>query len=146
MQNYRRSVYLDEETYKSIDALAAKQHIKPAVLMRQLIEKGLSLEKTKDDVDFIRKQIREELDDVMLSYMERLIKLQVKTGTMSVAAAMASTRLLSKVQMASGLTYHEMLEDIKKDAAGYIQVKIEMMDYAIHRMEEEHGAYTDLDD
>jgi AraC-like DNA-binding protein len=136
---------MSDETYKEIEALAAKQHIKPAVLMRQLIEKGLSLEKTKDDVDFIRKQIREELDDVMLSYMERLIKLQVKMGTMSVAAAMASTRLLSKVQMASGLTYHELLEDIKKDAAGYIQVKTEMMDYAIHRMEEEHGAYTDLE-
>lgn len=146
MTNYRRSVYLDEETYRVIDDLAAKRHIKPAALMRELIQKGLSIEKTKEDIDFIRGQIREELEQQLDSYMNRIIRLQVKTGTMTVAGAMASTRLLSKVQMGSGLTYHDMLDDIKKEAGAYLRVKEEKMDYAIHRMEEKHGSHTDLDE
>lgn len=145
MQNYRRSVYLDEKTYEIIDSLAAKKHIKPAALMRELIEKGLSIEKTKDDMDFIRMQIRKELQDVMEPYMNRIIKLEVKIGTMSVLSAMAGARMLSKINFKSGLTYHEVLEDTKKEAAAYLRVKEERMDYTLHRMETQHGEYEDLD-
>lgn len=146
MQNYRRSVYLDEKTYEVIDSLAAKKHIKPAALMRELIEKGLSIEKTKDDMDFIRMQIRKELQDVMEPYMNRIIKLEVKIGTMSVLSAMAGARMLSKVNFKSGLTYHEVLEDVKKEAAAYLRVKEERMDYTLHRMETQHRDYEDLDE
>ena len=146
MQNYRRSVYLDEKTYEVIDSLAAKKHIKPAALMRELIEKGLSIEKTKDDMDFIRMQIRKELQDVMEPYMNRIIKLEVKIGTMSVMSAMAGARMLSKVNFKSGLTYHEVLEDVKKEAAAYLRVKEERMDYTLHRMETQHRDYEDLDE
>lgn len=146
MQNYRRSVYLDEKTYEAIDSLAAKKHIKPAALMRELIEKGLSIEKTKEDMDFIRLQIRKELEDTLEPYMNRIIKLEVKIGTMSVLSAMAGARLLSKINFKSGLTYHEVLEDTKKDAAAYLRVKEERMDYTLHRMETPHGDYTDLEE
>lgn len=145
MQNYRRSVYLDEKTYEELDSLAAKKHIKPAVLMRELIEKGLRIEKTKEDMDFIRMQIRNELDSTMEPYLNRIIKLQIKIGTMSVLSAMAGARLLSKVNFKSGLTYHEVLEDAKREAAAYLRVKEERMDYVQHRMETEHGDYEDLD-
>lgn len=146
MQNYRRSVYLDEKTYEAIDSLAAKRHIKPAALMRELIEKGLSIEKTKEDMDFIRSQLRKELEDVLEPYMTRIIKLNVKIGTMSVLSAMAGARLLSKINFKSGLTYHEVLEDTKKEAAAYLRVKEERMDYTLHRMETQHGDYEDLDE
>ena len=146
MQNYRRSVYLDEKTYEAIDSLAAKRHIKPAALMRELIEKGLSIEKTKEDMDFIRSQLRKELEDVLEPYMTRIIKLNVKIGTMSVLSAMAGARMLSKINFKSGLTYHEVLEDTKKEAAAYLRVKEERMDYTLHRMETQHGDYEDLDE
>lgn len=145
LQNYRRSIRLDDETYQMIETLAAKKHIKPAALMRELIEKGLSIEKTKEDMDFIRIQIRKELQDVMEPYMNRIIKLEVKIGTMSVLSAMAGARMLSKVNFKSGLTYHEVLEDVKKEAAAYLRVKEERMDYTLHRMETPHGEYEDLD-
>ena len=145
MQNYRRSVYLDENTYEIIDSLAAKKHIKPAALMRELIEKGLMIEKTKDDVDFIKMQIRKELQEVLDPYINRIIKLNIKIGTMSVMSAMAGARMLSKINFKSGLTYHEVLEDTKKEAAAYLRVKEERMDYTLHRMETQHGEYEDLD-
>lgn len=145
MQNYRRSVYLDEKTYEIIDSLAAKKHIKPAALMRELIEKGLMIEKTKDDVDFMKMQIRKELQEVLDPYINRIIKLNIKIGTMSVMSAMAGARMLSKINFKSGLTYHEVLEDTKKEAAAYLRVKEERMDYTLHRMETQHGEYEDLD-
>ena len=109
--------------------------------MRELIEKGLSIEKTKEDMDFIRSQLRKELEDVLEPYMTRIIKLNVKIGTMSVLSAMAGARLLSKINFKSGLTYHEVLEDTKKEAAAYLRVKEERMDYTLHRMETQHGDY-----
>lgn len=117
-----------------------------SALMRELIEKGLSIEKTKEDMDFIRLQIRKELEDTLEPYMNRIIKLEVKIGTMSVLSAMAGARLLSKINFKSGLTYHEVLEDTKKDAAAYLRVKEERMDYTLHRMETPHGDYTDLEE
>lgn len=144
--NSKRSLRLSDSVYSEIEALAAKRNIKPSALMRELIEKGLSIEKTKDDMDFIRMQIRSELQDVLDPYINRIIKLEVKIGTMSVLSAMAGARLLSKINFKSGLTYHEVLEDTKKEAAAYLRVKEERMDYTLHRMETQHGDYEDLDE
>ena len=146
MQNYRRSVYLEQQTFDEIDRLAAKKHIKSAALMRDLIERGLSVEKTKEDMDFIRMQIRQEIQEVMEPYLNRMIKLEVKIGTMSVVSAMAGARLLSKVNFKAGQTYHEVLEDMKKEAAAYLRVKEERMDYSLHRMTTPHGDYEDLEE
>ena len=146
MANHKRSITLSDEVYKTIEELAAKKHIKPSVFMRELIEKGLMIEKTKDDVDFIRTQIRNELQEVLDPYINRIIKLEIKIGTMSVLSAMAGARMLSKINFKSGLTYHEVLEDTKKEAAAYLRVKEERMDYTLHRMETQHGDYEDSDE
>ena len=145
MANHKRSITLSDEVYKTIEELAAKRNIKPSALMRELIEKGLSIEKTKEDMDFIRSQLRKELEDVLEPYMTRIIKLNVKIGTMSVLSAMAGARMLSKINFKSGLTYHEVLEDTKKEAAAYLRVKEERMDYTLHRMETQHGDYEDIE-
>ena len=145
MANHKRSITLSDEVYKMIEELAAKRNIKPSALMRELIEKGLSIEKTKEDMDFIRSQMRKELEDVLEPYMTRIIKLNVKIGTMSVLSAMAGARMLSKINFKSGLTYHEVLEDTKKEAAAYLRVKEERMDYTLHRMETQHGDYEDIE-
>ena len=143
--NSKRSLRLSDSVYTEIEALAAKRHIKPSALMRDLIERGLSIEKTKEDMDFIRMQIRQEIQEVMEPYLNRMIKLEIKIGTMSVVSAMAGARLLSKVNFKTGQTYHEVLEDVKKEAAAYLRVKEERMDYSLHRMTTPHGDYEDLE-
>lgn len=49
----------------SLISLSIKLHIPTSELIRRYVEQGISVDKNKDDIDFIRKQIREELNSVM---------------------------------------------------------------------------------
>ena len=54
-----------------------------------------------------------------------------------------SDEKLSRIKMEH--TAVEVLEDVKKEAAAYLRVKEERMDYSLHRMTTPHGDYEDLE-
>ena len=90
----RRSVYISKNTMDQIEKVAHSEGVKASEVMRGYIEKGLSIDGYKQDVDFIASIIRQELtaiyhiDDikkVVEAQTNRLAKMLMKSGKLSSA-------------------------------------------------------------
>ena len=69
----------------ALTALAAQKNCTRSELIRQFLKQGLSLEGTKDSIDFIRENIHDEIELICQPQFERLAKLIAKIGYQSVA-------------------------------------------------------------
>ena len=82
----RLTVRMSETTYKLLQKLSIKDEKTLSVYVRDLIEKQLSIEKTKEDEDLIRSYIRLELEPILERYINRLIKISVKGSATSASS------------------------------------------------------------
>ncbi len=94
-KNQKRSISFPIDTLKTLDTLAAKKHTSTSDLVRQYVDKGLSVEGYREDVDFIAGIIRQELTAIYnLSDIKaiveqqttRIVKMLMKTGKLDAAA------------------------------------------------------------
>lgn len=60
----KRSINFTAETLEALDKLAARNHTTTSELVRGYVEKGLSIEGSREDIDFIARIIRQELTAV----------------------------------------------------------------------------------
>jgi len=137
--NIKRSVSFAPETLRQLDIVATKQGIATSELIRRFIDQGMTVEKSKDDIDFVRRQIREEIEMAFEKRMERMIKLQVKIGIMSYTSAYFNALIggtLAKTAQAKGFNsnYHKMLEDAKKAGAAAMGARSEAVDELFRQM------------
>lgn len=121
----RISFTLTEEMKSEIDSISAKKHISASELVRSYVDRGMHIEKNKDDIDFIRKQIREELHSVMDGYMNRIIKQIARIGIMTVTDCFFTSKLLYVLvkRYQDKVDYDVMYNDAKKRAAAYLSVR-----------------------
>lgn len=118
--------------YESLKALSAKTHKPMSEIIREYIINGMSIDKNKDDIDFIRKQIREELNSVMDGYMNRLIKLLIRIGTMTITMCFFTSKLLYVLmkKYKDTVDYDTMFNESKKKSATFLGIKDESIDDA----------------
>lgn len=97
---------------------------------REQIVNSMMVDKNKDDIDFIRKQIREELKSVLDSYSNRIIKLLIKIGTMTVSMCYFTSKLLYVLVSyhKDRINYDEMFEEAKRKAGAFLGIKDQSID------------------
>jgi len=128
------SVKLKQSEYAALEKLAAKTGASMAHHARGFISQGMSIEKSKDDIDFIRRQIREEIQAELKSPMERIIKLLIKVGMMAVTMCFFNRDMLYHYLKNHGdVDKDAMMEKSKKIAIGYMRAGGEMVDDAFNR-------------
>jgi predicted DNA-binding protein len=81
-KSVKRSINFSPETLKALDTLAAKNSTTTSELVRQYVEKGLSIEGYSQDIDFIARIVRQEL---MAVYHLEDIKAVVEQKTNRIA-------------------------------------------------------------
>ena len=103
-KSLKRSINFSCEMLKTLDTLAARNHTTTSELVRGYVEKGLSVDGYREDVDFITGMIRQELTavyhiedikEVVEQQTNRIAKMHMKSGKI----AAASFYLLIKVLM-----------------------------------------------
>lgn len=105
-KSVKRSINFMPDTLKALDKLAAQSHTTTSELVRQYVEKGLSIDGYKEDVDFIAGIIRQEfmavyhIEDikaVMEQQTNRLAKMLMKSGKIDAAAFFLLVKVLMNV-------------------------------------------------
>lgn len=87
MQSLKRiDVKFDDNTYNTLETLAASRHTTKSALIRKLISIGLEKELAKESIDFVREQIHDEIKDTCFPQFERMAKLIAKIGYQSVSS------------------------------------------------------------
>jgi uncharacterized protein (DUF2164 family) len=114
---------LPQSDYDALQKLAAAQNRAISEVAREFIAQGLAGEIGKNNVDFIRRQIREELTAIMDSKMNRLISLLVKIGIPAMMLCDFVSRMLYLVYYRKDQreSFRRYYDQAKKNALGYMK-------------------------
>jgi hypothetical protein len=126
-----------EKTKSELETIAAKRHISTSELIRDYIDKGMNTDKTASDIDFIRKQIREELDILIKPQTNRLAKLLMRIGMMTISFCYFNSKLVHMfVPIRDRTSYEELMAECKHNAAAYLNMRDASLDAAFREFDE----------
>ena len=126
----KRSINFTTETLETLDKLAAKKHTTTSELVRGYVEKGLSIEGSREDIDFIARIIRQEItavyhvDEIRAIAdhgTERLAKMLMKIGKIN--GAVFFLLLMNLANEGSEDDFDQMLSQAVKLGVDYMQKK-----------------------
>jgi hypothetical protein len=127
----KRSVDLSPKTYEALRKIAAAQGKPVSELIRAYIAEGMSADKAAQDIDFIRKQIREELDIMLKPQINRLAKLLMRIGMMTVSFCYFNSKLVHMLAPLNGrVSCDELMSECKRSAAAYLSMRDAALDDA----------------
>jgi len=138
--NIRMSFALSEKMKTELDTIAAKQHINTSELIRKYIDQGMNVDKTASDIDFIRKQIREELDIMLKPQFNRMAKMLMRIGMMTIPFCFFTSKIVHLfVPLHERTSYEELMAQSKHDAAAYLNMRDAALDKAFREFDESHA-------
>jgi hypothetical protein len=133
----KRSVDLSRETYEALQQIAAMQGKPVSELIRKYISDGMNVDKTSSDIDFIRKQIREELEIMLKPQINRLAKLLMRIGMMTISFCYFNSKIVHRfVPFSDKTSYEELLAECKHNAAAYLNMRDASLDAAFREFDE----------
>ena len=120
-------------TLETLDKLAAKNHTTTSELVRGYVEKGLSIEGSREDIDFIARIIRQEItavyhvDEIKAIAdhdTDRLAKMLMKIGKINGAIFFLLIKVLMNLaNEGSEDDFDQMLSEAVKLGVDYMQKK-----------------------
>jgi predicted DNA-binding protein len=120
------TVKVKESTYQSLNKYAAKSGRPLAEIVRGFIDKGMNIEGYKEEIDFIRRNIREEINAILKPRTERLIKLFLKGGIAGAAGYFLNAVALSEfVSPQRQREFEEILTRSKRLGVQYFKMPSE---------------------
>lgn len=120
---------VDEETYKKIKNISEMKGESISEITRRLLEDGLSLEIGNENKDVLASIVREELRAVLKPSVERLAKINSKSGHMSATAAFLNVQaLMDLVPKDRQKDVRHMYEKARKMAVDYMKNRAEDWD------------------
>ncbi len=132
-KSLKRSINFSPETLKTLDTLAAKNSTTTSELVRQYVEKGLSIEGYSQDIDFIARIVRQELmavyhlEDikaVVEQQTNRIAKMHMKSGKIDAAAFFLLIKVLMNIaHEGSEDQFDQMLNEAVTLGVDYMQKK-----------------------
>ncbi len=129
----RRSIYLPKYTLEKIEKIAINKGLKTSEVIRLFIDKGLNIESSREDIDFITDIIRQELTsiyrledikEILDKQTNRLAKMLMKIGKMSTGQLFLLINLfLQIVDSGDEDKFDEILEKSMRNGVNYMQKK-----------------------
>jgi len=136
-KNIKRSVDLSPQTYEALQKISAVQNKPVSEIIRKYIEQGLNVDKTTQDINFIRKQIREELDVMIKPQVNRLAKMLMRIGMMTISFCYFTSRIIFHfVPFRDKESYEELMANAKRNAAAYLNMRDASLDAAFKEFDE----------
>ena len=129
----RRSIYLPKETLEKLEKIAINKGLKTSEVIRMFIDKGLNIESSREDIDFITDTIRQELTsiyrledikEILDKETNRLAKMIMKIGKMSTGQLFLLINMfLRMIDEAEEDRFDELLEMSIRNGINYMKKK-----------------------
>ena len=129
----RRSIYLPKETLEKLEKIAINKGVKTSEVIRMFIDKGLNIESSREDIDFITDIIRQELTsiyrledikEILDKQTNRLAKMMMKIGKMSTGQLFLLINMfLRMIDEAEEDRFDDLLEMSIRNGINYMQKK-----------------------
>lgn len=149
-KSQKRSINFSTDTLNALDRLAAQRHTTTSELVREFVDKGLSVEGYCQQVDFIAQIVRQEIQSVLClgdiekvvkKGADRIAKMHMKTGKLDAAAFFLLIKVLMNLSSeGSEIAFEQMLSDAVGLGVDYMQKK----DFQINRFLEDAAHLREL--
>lgn len=131
---------ISEKVKSELEVLSAKRHISTSELIRDYIDKGMNIDKTASDIDFIRRQIREEMEAMLKPQVNRLAKLLMRIGMMTVSFCYFNSKIVHMfMPLEERTSYEELMAECKHNAAAYLNMRDASLDAAFRVFDENNS-------
>ena len=131
------TVKVKQSEYESLQKLAAKTYRPMAEIVREFIKRGMDIERSKEDIDFIRSQLREELEIMMKPQFNRLAKLHMRVGMMTVSFCYFASKIFALINpFQTRKSHEEAMAECKHNAAAYLSMRDASLDAAFKEFNE----------
>ena len=129
----KKSIDFPKETFEKLEMLAIKRNQNISEVIRQLVNKGLNLESSREDIDFIADIIRTELNsiyrledikEILDKQTNRLAKMLMKIGKINTGQLFLLINMFLKIIDESDEDkFDEILEKSMRNGVNYMQKK-----------------------
>jgi hypothetical protein len=121
---YKTTLRLDKKTYERLNEIAMNRDESLSSIMREYIDKGLAKDFVASSEDLIAPIIREVLQSTLKPSVERLARLESKSGHMAATAAFLNVQaLMDLVPKENRRNVKEMYDKARKMAVAYMKNK-----------------------
>ena len=115
---------IPKELHEQLTLKAQQENSDVSKCCRRLLEKGVSVEAYKEDINFLTKIIRNELEAIIEPYGNRQIKMIMKVGKATGGTMFTVIKLLLTLLNPNELyTFKELLESAMKLGVEYMKMK-----------------------
>jgi hypothetical protein len=130
------TVKVNQSDYESLQKLAAKVRKPMAEIVRGFIKNGMDVTRSKEDIGFIRRQLREELELMLKPQFNRLAKLHMRVGMMTISFCYFVSRLVHYfAPLTDRVSYEELMAECKHNAAMYLNMRDASLDAAFREFD-----------
>lgn len=113
---------LNEDIYKKIENISNASGDSFSEITRVLINKGLAIDTSKNEIDFISSVIREQLEIILRPQIDRLASISSKATLMSAEATFLNVQaLLDLVDTSKRKNVLTMYENARKKAVDFLK-------------------------
>lgn len=119
----KRSIRFEAETMREVQKVAALRNVTVSDIVREYVKKGLTIESYKEDTDFIREIVRNELKDVLEPQVNRIVKMLMKIGKVSAGTMYSNLSLIQLINNEDDQVFYEMLSRSLRLGVDYMKKK-----------------------
>lgn len=128
--NVKRSVVLSERTMKQLEHISASKQITVSELIREYVDKGLTIDGYRQDKEFLGSIVREQMElifneerikEMMNKQTDRIAKMLMKNGKVAGGGFFLSLALLSYLESMSPDEVEMLYERSIKLGVQYMQ-------------------------
>lgn len=147
MQNKEKTIQITVKvkkiTYESLKMLAAHQHVAVSDVVRRFIDKGITVDAYKEDLDIITQVVRQEIKAQMTPQVDRLVKILIKIGKISAGLYYTTIKTLMRMVGSTKVeTFKELATESRKLGIKYMKYK----DHEIDKyLEDDDMIFADIE-
>lgn len=120
---HKRSVRFKAKSIEEMEKLAAIRGVSVSDIVREYVEKGLTVDGYKNDMDFITEIIHRELKEVLEPQVNRIVKLLMKIGKASAGTMYSNLKLVQLITDEDEQAYFDMVNKSLRLGVDYMKKK-----------------------
>ena len=120
---HKRSVKFKAKSIEEMQKIAAFRNVTVSDIVREYVDKGLTVDSYKEDTDFITEIIRQELKDILEPQINRIVKMLMKIGKVSAGTMYSNLNLIQLINDEDQQAYLEMITRSLKLGVDYMKKK-----------------------
>ena len=120
---HKRSIRFKAKSIEEIQKIAVIRKVTVSDIVREYVEKGLTVDSYKEDTDFITEIIHQELKDILEPQINRIVKMLMKIGKVSAGTMYSNLSLIQLINDEDQEAFFEMVSRSLKLGVEYMKKK-----------------------